>query len=41
LTATGATLFKPLPGWALVELGAEPGPPNRRIVLHGPPKRRR
>jgi hypothetical protein len=40
LTATGTTLFEPLPGWALVEMGAEPGPPNRRIVLHGAPKRR-
>jgi hypothetical protein len=41
LTATGTTLFEPLPGWALVEIGAEPSPPNRRIVLHGPPKRSR
>jgi hypothetical protein len=41
LTATGTTLFEPLPGWALVELGAQPGPPTRRIVLHRPPKRSR
>jgi hypothetical protein len=40
LTATGTTLFEPLPGWALVETSAEKGPPNRRIVLHGPAKRR-
>jgi hypothetical protein len=41
LTQTGTNLFEPLPGWALVELGGEPGPPNRRIVLRGPPKRSR
>jgi hypothetical protein len=41
LTKTGTTLFEPLPGWALVEMGAEPGPPNRRIVLRGPSKRPR
>jgi hypothetical protein len=41
LTKTGTTLFEPLPGWALVELGAEPGPPNRRIVVRGPSKRPR
>jgi hypothetical protein len=39
LTSTGTTLFDPLPGWALVEIGPEPEPPNRRIVL-GPAKRR-
>jgi hypothetical protein len=38
LTATGTTLFEPLPGWALVEMGAEPGPPNRRIMRRGPAK---
>jgi hypothetical protein len=41
LTKTGLTLFEPLPGWALVEMGAEPGPPNRRIVLRSPSKRPR
>ncbi len=41
LTKTGTTLFEPLPGWALVEMGAEPGPPNRRIVLRSPSKRPR
>jgi hypothetical protein len=41
LTSTGTTLFEPLPGWALVEVGAEPEPPNRRIVLRGPAKRSR
>ncbi|MEP6468684.1 MAG: hypothetical protein ABJC24_02840 [Chloroflexota bacterium] len=41
LTKTGTTLFVPLPGWALVEMGAEPGPPNRRIVLRSPSKRPR
>jgi hypothetical protein len=40
LTSTGTTVFKPLPGWALVELGAEPEPPNRRIVLRGPSSKR-
>jgi hypothetical protein len=40
LTATGATVFKPLPGWALVEFGVEPDPPNRRIVLRGPSSKR-
>lgn len=40
LTATGTTLFEPLPGWTLVEVGPE-APAERRIVLHGPPKRPR
>jgi hypothetical protein len=40
LTSTGTTLFEPLPGWALVEIGPEPDPPNRRIVLKGPPSKR-
>jgi hypothetical protein len=40
LTATGTTMFKPLPGWALVEIGAEPDPPNRKIVLRGPSSKR-
>jgi hypothetical protein len=41
LTITGTTLFEPLPGWTLVEIGPESGQPNRRIVLHGPAKRSR
>jgi hypothetical protein len=41
LTSTGTTLFDPLPGWALVEIGPEPEPPNRRIALRGPAKRPR
>jgi hypothetical protein len=39
LTVNGTTLFDPLPGWALVEVGPQPEPPNRRIVLR-PAKRR-
>lgn len=38
LTVNGTTLFDPLPGWALVEVGPQPEPPNRRISLR--PKRR-
>jgi hypothetical protein len=41
LTSTGTTLFDPLPGWALVEIGPQPEPPNRRIVLHAAAKRPR
>jgi hypothetical protein len=33
LSADGTAQFKPLPGWTLVEIGAEPEPPNRRIVI--------
>jgi hypothetical protein len=33
LTDAGSGLPEPLPGWSLVELGPEPEPPNRRIVL--------
>lgn len=33
LTAEGVRPTDPLPGWALIELGPEPEPPNRRIVL--------
>lgn len=33
LSAEGSTLPDPLPGWALVETGPEPAPPNRRIDL--------
>ena len=33
LTNAGTGLPEPLPGWSLVELGPEPEPPNRRIVL--------
>jgi len=33
LTAEGHDPAGPLPGWALVELGPEPAPPNRRIEL--------
>jgi hypothetical protein len=40
LTVNGTTLFNPLPGWALVEIGPEPEPPNRRVVLKGIPKKR-
>jgi hypothetical protein len=33
LSDAGMGLPEPLPGWSLVELGPEPGPSNRRIVL--------
>lgn len=33
LSAEGTTLRDPLPGWTLVEVGAEPEPSNRRIDL--------
>jgi hypothetical protein len=33
LTTAGTGLPEPLPGWSVVELGPEPEPPNRRIVL--------
>ena len=33
LADAGTGLPQPLPGWSLVELGPEPEPPNRRIVL--------
>ena len=39
LTADGAAQFKPLPGWTLVELGAEGQSPNRRIVIRRLPPR--
>ncbi|HEX7195925.1 MAG TPA: hypothetical protein VF364_03720 [Candidatus Limnocylindria bacterium] len=35
ISAEGSTLTEPLPGWALVETGPEPEPPNRRIDLRG------
>ncbi len=37
LTADGTGQSPPLPGWTLVELGPEPEPPNRRIVLRKSP----
>lgn len=40
LAAGGTTNFEPLPGWMLVEVGPEPEPPNRRVVLKGVPKKR-
>ena len=33
LSGAGSGLPEPLPGWSLVELGPEPEPSNRRIVL--------
>lgn len=33
LTEEGRTARGPLPGWSIVELGPEPEPPNRRIVV--------
>lgn len=33
LSAEGTTLRDPLPGWSVVEIGAAPEPPNRRIDL--------
>ncbi len=33
LSAEGSRANGPLPGWALVEVGPEPAPPNRRIDL--------
>jgi len=33
LSAEGTTLRDPLPGWSVVEIGAVPEPPNRRIDL--------
>jgi hypothetical protein len=33
LSGEGAGAAEPMPGWTLVELGPEPEPPNRRIVL--------
>lgn len=33
LSAEGTSVSKPLPGWTLVEIGPEPEPPNRRIIL--------
>lgn len=33
LTDAGTGLPEPLPGWSLVELGPDPEPPNRRIIL--------
>jgi hypothetical protein len=33
LTRDGTGLPDPLPGWSLVEIGPEPEPPNRRIML--------
>lgn len=35
LTDAGTGLPEPLPGWSVVELGPEPEPPNRRIILGG------
>ena len=40
LTSGGTTLFDPLPGWALVEVGPGAKPPERRIVVRPSPKRR-
>lgn len=40
LAAGGTTNFEPLPGWMLVEIGPDPEPPNRRLVLKGVPKKR-
>lgn len=39
LTASGTTLFEPLPGWTLVEVGPE-APAGRRIMLQGPKRPR-
>lgn len=33
ITASGANPSKGMPGWSLIELGPEPDPPNRRIVI--------
>ena len=33
LSADGTSRSDPLPGWTLVEIGAQPDPPNRRIDL--------
>lgn len=33
LSDEGSKAAKPLPGWALIEIGPEPPPPNRRIRL--------
>lgn len=33
ITASGANPSKGIPGWSLIELGPEPDPPNRRIVI--------
>lgn len=33
LTDAGTGLPEPLPGWSVVELGPEPAPPNRRVIL--------
>ncbi|MGH2429207.1 MAG: hypothetical protein ACRDGV_10075 [Candidatus Limnocylindria bacterium] len=33
LSAEGTSVSTPMPGWTLVEIGPEPEPPNRRIIL--------
>ncbi len=33
ITASSANLSKGMPAWSLIELGPEPDPPNRRIVI--------